>query len=104
MRHRHCKMKGFLSFLILWLIKKKNMTGSEITEELEQRKGSRPSPGTIYPVLKDLKKRGLLSNDEKKRYTLTKQGEEELALHLKSFFNTFCDIEEMKTHCQCHKE
>jgi DNA-binding PadR family transcriptional regulator len=93
-------MKGFLSFLILWLINKKNMTGSEISEEIEQRKGRRPSPGTIYPVLKDLKERGLLSIDENKRYSLTKQGEKELRLHLKSFFNTFCDIEEMKMKCQ----
>ncbi|MEE8565495.1 MAG: PadR family transcriptional regulator [Candidatus Thermoplasmatota archaeon] len=104
MRHRHCQMKGFLSFLILWLINKKNMTGSEIAEELEQRKGSRPSPGTIYPVLKDLKERGLLSIDENKRYSLTTPGEKELDQHLKSFFNTFCDIDEMRTQCQCHEE
>ena len=97
-------MKGFLSFLILWLINKKNMTGSEITEELEQRKGSRPSPGTIYPVLKDLKERGLLSIDENKRYSLTTPGKKELDQHLKSFFNTFCDIDEMRTQCQCHEE
>ena len=105
MRHRHCQMKGFLSFLILWLLnKKKNMTGSEIAEELEQRKGHRPSPGTIYPVLKDLKERGLLSIDVNKRYSLTKPGEKELDVHLKSFFNTFCDIEEMRSQCQCHKD
>jgi len=97
-------MKGFLSFLILWLINKKKMTGSEITEELEQRKGHRPSPGTIYPVLKDLKERGLLSINENKRYSLTNQGKKELELHLKSFFNTFCDIEEMRTQCQCHND
>ncbi|MCK5300523.1 MAG: PadR family transcriptional regulator [Thermoplasmatales archaeon] len=97
-------MKGFLSFLILWLINKKNMTGSEIAEELEQRKGRRPSPGTIYPVLKDLKERGLLSIDENKRYSLTTPGEKELDQHLKSFFNTFCDIDEMRTQCQCHEE
>ena len=80
------------------------MTGSEIAEELEQRKGSIPSPWTIYPVLKDLKERGLLSIDENKRYSLTTQGEKELDQHLKSFFNTFCDIDEMRTQCQCHEE
>ena len=103
MRHRHCQMKGFLSFLILWLISKKNMTGVEITEELEKRKGRRPSPGTIYPVLKKLKERGLITDDENKIYTLTKKGEEELETHLERFFNTFCDIEEMRRHCQCHR-
>jgi DNA-binding PadR family transcriptional regulator len=102
MRHRHCQMKGFLSFLILWLISKKGMTGSEITEELEKRKGNRPSPGTIYPVLKDLKERGLLSIDKDKRYSLTDAGKKELETHLNSFFETFCDIDEMRSKCKCH--
>ena len=52
--HRHHIMKGFLSFLILWIISKRKMTGAEITQELERRRGHRPSPGTIYPVLKYL--------------------------------------------------
>ena len=102
MRYRHCQMKGFLSFLVLWLISKKSMTGSDITEELEKRKGHRPSPGTIYPVLKDLKERGLLSIDENKKYSLTNQGKKELDHHLSSFFETFCDIDEMRSQCRCH--
>jgi DNA-binding PadR family transcriptional regulator len=94
-------MKGFLTLLILWLISKKNMTGTEISIELEKRKGHRPSPGTIYPVLKNLKQKGLLSIDENKRYSLTKKGKEELEIHLNTFFNTFCDIEEMRSKCKC---
>ena len=97
----HCKMKGFLSFLILWLISKKSMTGTEIALELEKRKGHKPSPGTIYPVLKNLKDRGLLSVDKKKRYSLTKNGKKELEISINTFFETFCDIDEMKS-C-CHK-
>ena len=93
----HCQMKGFLSFLILWLVSKKSMTGAEITLELEKRKGHRPSPGTIYPVLKDLKDKGLLSVDDNKSYSLTKRGRKELDIHLKSFFATFCDIDEMRS-------
>ena len=62
------------------------MTGVEITEELEKRKGRRPSPGTIYPVLKKLKERGLIMDDENKIYSLTKRGEEELETHLERFF------------------
>jgi DNA-binding PadR family transcriptional regulator len=96
-------MKGFLSFLILWLISKKNMTGTEIALELEKRKGQRPSPGTIYPVLKDLKDKGLLSVDKNKRYSLTKHGREELEMSLNTFFETFCDVDEMRSHCKCHK-
>jgi DNA-binding PadR family transcriptional regulator len=93
----HCQMKGFLSFLILWLVSKKNMTGAEIALELEKRKGHRPSPGTIYPVLKDLKDKELLLTDDDKRYSLTKKGKKELEIHLNTFFNTFCDIDEMRS-------
>ena len=97
-----CKMKGFLSFLVLWLISKKNMNGAEIALELEKRKGSKPSPGTIYPVLKDLKDKGLLSIDENKRYSLTDKGKKDLEMSLNTFFETFSDVDEMKSHCNCH--
>jgi DNA-binding PadR family transcriptional regulator len=96
-------MKGFLSFLILWLISKKTMNGVEIAQELEKRKGNRPSPGTIYPVLKDLKDKGLLGIDENKRYSLTKKGKKELEMSLHTFFETFWDVDEMRHHCECHQ-
>jgi DNA-binding PadR family transcriptional regulator len=96
-------MKGFLSFLILWLISKKEMTGAEITEELEKRKGHRPSPGTIYPVLKYLTNKELLDVDENKKYSLTKKGEEELEMSLTQFFDTFSDVDEMRKHCHCNR-
>ena len=81
-----CAMKGFLSFLILWLVSKQSMTGADIALELEKRKGSKPSPGTIYPVLKDLKDKGLLSVAKNKHYSLTKNGRKELHVHLSTFF------------------
>jgi len=93
-------MKGFLSFLILWLVSKNSMTGAEIALELEKRKGHKPSPGTIYPVLKDLKDKGLLSMDNNKRYSLTKKGKKELEIHINTFFETFCDIDEMRSRCK----
>ncbi len=99
--HHHCAMKGFLSMLILWLVSKKNMTGTELALELEKRKGHRPSPGTIYPVLKDLKEKGLLSVDANKRYSLTELGRQELEVSLDTFFKTFCDIDDMRS---CHKK
>jgi len=49
------------------------MKGSEIEEELEKRKGNKPSPATIYPVLKFLKNHDLISIDNDKRYSLTKK-------------------------------
>lgn len=102
--HRHCVMKGFLSFLILWLISKKSMSGSEVTQELEKRRGHRPSPGTIYPVLKDLTEKGLLVVDENKRYSLTKKGKDELEISLLTFFETFSDVDEMRSHCECQRD
>ena len=101
---RHCRMKGFLSFLILWILSKKNMTGAEIAQELEKRRGHRPSPGTIYPVLKYLNEQNLLKVNDEKKYSLTKKGKEELEMNLNTFFDTFCDLDEMKSHCQCHRQ
>ena len=46
-------MKGYLTYLILWNLSKNNMNGAEITREFEKRRGTKPSPGTIYPSLKE---------------------------------------------------
>ena len=91
--------KGFLTMIIMWLVSRKSMTGAEIALELEKRKGSKPSPGTIYPALKYLKDKGLLSVDEKKCYSLTPKGRKELTFHLNTFFETFCDLDEMRSCC-----
>ena len=80
------------------------MTGAEITQELEKRRGNRPSPGTIYPVLKDLTEKNLLQVDEDKKYSLTEKGEQELEMSINKFFETFCDIKEMRSHCKCHQQ
>jgi PadR family transcriptional regulator PadR len=95
----HCGSKGFLSFLILWLVRKEAMTGAEIASELEKRRGRKPSPGTIYPVLKHLKETNILATDNAKRYSLTEKGHEALEAHLDSFIRTFYDIDEMKSCC-----
>jgi DNA-binding PadR family transcriptional regulator len=100
---QHCKTKGFLSFLILWLISKKELTGTEISLELEKRRGKKPSPGTIYPVLKSMKEKNLLTTDINKRYKLTDQGKISLDAHLDTFIKTFYDIDEMKSCC-CHSD
>ncbi len=96
----NCCSKGFLSFLILWLVNKQPMTGAQITAELEKRRGKKPSPGTIYPVLKHLNETGILAIDEGKRYSLTEKGQKALEEHLDSFINTFYDIDDMKS-CTC---
>lgn len=94
-----CDMRGFLSFLVLWIISKENMRGCDIGRELEKRRGSKPSPGTLYPVLKELKEKGLIEPDKKKFYTVTRKGEEELNSALHYFSSIFYDAEEMFKCC-----
>ncbi len=98
-----CEMKGYLSYLILWILNKKTMKGAEIGRELEKRRGTKPGPGTIYPALKELKKTGLIKVDQKKIYSLTTEGEEELKSACKFFCQIFYDMKEMKemsTYCE----
>ena len=95
----HFSSKGFLSFLILWLVRREAMTGAEIALELEKRRGRKPSPGTIYPVLKHLSEANILVIDGNKRYSLTEKGQKALEAHLDSFISTFYDIDEMKSCC-----
>jgi|GEM_PF-547352 len=96
--HAHIS-KGFLSFLILWIVNKEPKTGTQIAQELEKRRGRKPSPGTIYPVLKHLNETNILNIDENKRYSLTERGQKALEAHLDSFINTFYDIDDMRSCC-----
>jgi len=95
-----CDMRGYLSFLVLWVLRRKAMTGSEIAAELEKRKGHRPSPGTIYPALKELKEKGLIASDKGKKYSLTIKGEKELRSACSVFCHTFHDMGEMAKCCK----
>jgi DNA-binding PadR family transcriptional regulator len=88
-------MKGNLTYLIIWILSKKKMNGSEIAKELEKRKGSKPSPGTIYPALKELKAKGLITADKDKRYSLTPKGASELKKMCCLFSRIFYDMKEM---------
>ena len=98
-----CEMKGYLSYLILWILSKKDMNGAEIGRELEKRRGAKPSPGTIYPALKELKNTGLVSVDEHKTYSLTSEGKEKLKSSCKFFCNIFYDMKEMSDFCEDKK-
>lgn len=96
-------MKGFLSFLVLRMILKRQMSGEEIREELNKRKGTRPSPGTIYPVLKTLSDNGWIKeasdHGKEKKYEITPRGKKELEVATKKFISLFCDMgEEFERH------
>ncbi len=95
-----CEMKGYLTYLILWILGTNRMNGAEIGRELEKRRGTMPSPGTIYPALKDLKNKGLIDVDNDKKYSLTSKGEKELSSACKFFCNIFYDVEEMLKYCK----
>ena len=93
-----CDMKGFLTFIVLKLISKRNMSGQGITQELKKRRGSKPSPGTVYPVLKSLSKSGFIEeikgSTKVKKYRLTKKGQKELNAATKKFCQIFYDMKE----------
>lgn len=95
-----CGMKGFLSYLVLWILSKNSLSGAGISKELDRRRGCKPSPGTIYPVLKELKANGLITADKNKVYSLTKEGKKELKSTCECFCKIFYDVEEMR---KCHK-
>jgi PadR family transcriptional regulator, regulatory protein PadR len=95
-----CDMKGFLSFLILWSLSKEPLTGAALAGEFAKRKGTKPSPGTIYPALKDLKEKGLIQANETKEYSLTAKGKKELNKSLEVFTTMFSDFGEMQSCCK----
>lgn len=71
-------MRGMLSFLIMWLLSKKPMYGEEMAKELGKMKGDKPTPGTIYPALKQLQNNGMIASHKEGRkviYSLTEAGQ-----------------------------
>ncbi len=96
-----CDMRGMLSFQILWLLKKKPMHGQELAKEIAKRRGAKPTPGTIYPALKDLKNRGLIGGEKSGKsiiYSLTDKGERGIENACRYFCKAFGEIfEEYKS-------
>jgi DNA-binding PadR family transcriptional regulator len=90
-----CDMRGMLSFMILWFLSKKSMYGQELATEIGKRKGSKPNPGTIYPALKELKKRKLIKSNKKGRvttYQITEDGKKGFQIAYDYFFKAFGEI------------
>ena len=84
---RHRARRGAVGAAILTLLDEGPMHGYELIGALEERSGGRwkPSAGSIYPALRRLEERGLISpvdadaDDGKRRYELTDAGHERLA-------------------------
>jgi DNA-binding PadR family transcriptional regulator len=92
--------RGFLSFLLLWLLSRKPMSGSELAAELGRRRGVRPNPGTLYPALKVLEARGLIHcppgccppDSRRKVYSVTPAGRRDFQHACRGFLCTFGDL------------
>ncbi len=88
-------MRGLLSFLIMHVLSKKPMYGMEIAEEIAKRKADKPNPGTLYPTLKVMEKKGLIESTKKgniRLYKLTASGREGLAKAKEFFIQAYGDI------------
>ena len=92
-----CDMRGFLTFQILWELGKERLNGQQIAEKISKRRGSKPTPGTIYPALKDLKKRELIEGVKEGNqviYRLTDTGHQGRDEAARYFYQAFGDIAE----------
>ncbi len=71
------------------------MNGQEISEELRKRRGTKPTAGTIYPALKELRTKGLVKMERKGRttiYSLSEDGKEGLEEACRYFCVAFGEI------------
>ncbi|MHA1637719.1 MAG: PadR family transcriptional regulator [Candidatus Thorarchaeota archaeon] len=90
-----CDMRGMLAFQILWELRNGPLNGQQIANLIAQRRGTKPTPGTIYPALDKLKKDGLLNPAKDGRqviYSLTESGIKGLEDAARYFNQAFGDI------------
>ena len=73
---------GGMRYYVLWLLTNGPMKGSEIMDQIQKETMGwwRPSPGTIYPLLSNLEKEGLITRHPDLRYDLTEAGKNEMGL------------------------
>jgi len=81
------KFRGHLKLLILKMLSEEPMHGYGLMNELEEAYGiPHPSPGTVYPILSSLRRRGLIEavgggKREKRVYRTTEAGKKYLEEH-----------------------
>jgi len=83
---------GFLKLAILRIVERGPIHGYALMGEIERitEDDWRPSPGSLYPALRDLQKKGLIASESegrKKIYSITPLGErvlEEALDHVRS--------------------
>ena len=74
------KKRG-LRFWIVSLLARSPRNGAELMDTIEGMSQGwwRPSPGSIYPILEDLEKDGVIRKRNDGRYELTQKGKEEIS-------------------------
>lgn len=73
-------------------LSKKKLCGEDLARTIGKRKGSKLTPGTIYPALKSLRQKKLIEFEQdgrEKVYFLTKGGKRELTLAYRDFGKLF---------------
>lgn len=88
-------LKGFLAFQILHELHKNSLCGDELADIIGGKKTSKLTPGTIYPTLKNLRNKKLLTRKKEGRrkvYSLTKIGEKEYKLFKEKFREVFREV------------
>ncbi len=82
LRHNAMVPKGFLRYHVLEALNQKQMSGSELMDEIQKHTGGtwKPSPGSIYPLLAWLQDNAYIkempTENGLKRYELTASGKE----------------------------
>ena len=74
-------MRGYLKILVLKSLKEGSKTGYGLMKSIEEETGRKPSFGSIYPLLENLKDEHLVifkEKEKKKIYSLTKAGQNKL--------------------------
>ena len=74
-------IRGNLKILVLKALAKKPLSGYALMKYIEDKIGTKPSPGSMYPLLDELTKQKFVTCKEdgrKKIYSLTKEGKEHL--------------------------
>lgn len=77
--------KGILRLAVLRLLSESSMSGTDLSKQIAKVTGGewRPGPGSVYLILKDLLKKGLIAELPKRegtvrRYIVSSRGKEEL--------------------------
>jgi len=69
--------EGYLKLSVLKILSEQDCSGYELMKEIEETIGKKPSPGSMYPLLKALQRHTLITSKTRDRstiYHITQQG------------------------------